>query len=293
MIFQPPIFRPALFRSPLTPDWVSQSTALHPTASARIDAIYAAGGTCPAGLAASKLLLSNFIVTQEAAGIWPLLKRLYIPGFRNAAANAIDIIGGTSGTFPVSGGVTHEAGYVQGNGTTGYFNFGVTPSTLGLTLASAAVFALVYQAPPGTVSESMVTAVDGSDTTKVLELSHQATGIAFRNANVTSGTIQPTLARASQNGIIIGSRQGGNRRVVRRATSGVSTLIDSAGADAGTIPVTGTLQAMRSSFGSGLAYSDARYGAYGASMGLTVDQCQTLSAGLKTLWEGLFNLTLP
>lgn len=267
----------------------------HPTAVARIDAIITAGGIIPVGAATAKRLLSDFIIAEDLAGRWSDMKRLYLPGFGNAAANAIDIVGGTSGTFPVSGGVTHATGYVQGNGSTGYFNFGVTPSALGLTLSSAAVFALVTQSASGTSGASMVTAVDGTDTNKVLEISHQSTTVAFRayDATLSNGTVQPTLARASQVGIFVGSREGGNRRVVHRLTSGVSTLINTAGGNFGSVPTTGTLQAMRSSFGSGAAYSNGRYGAYGASMGMTVAQAQAFSANLKTLWEGLFNLTLP
>jgi len=267
----------------------------HPTAVARIDAIITAGGIIPVGAATAKRLLSDFIIAEELAGRWSDMKRLYLPGFGNAAANAIDIVGGTSGTFPVSGGVTHATGYVQGNGSTGYFNFGVTPAALGLTLSSAAVFALITQSPAGTAGENIVTAIDGSDTTKVLELSHQSTFMAFRANNVTagSGTVNAIIARASQHGIIVGSRHGGNRRVIQRTTAGVNTVIDSTAADAGTMPVTGTLQAMRSAFGGGAAYSDGRYGAYGAGMGMTVAQAQAFSANLKTLWEGLFTLTLP
>lgn len=280
-----PSFRPAVMGG------------LHPTAVARIDAIYAAGGTCPAGNAGAKLLLSNFIRAEELAGRWSLIKRLYLPGFGNAAANAIDIIGGTSGSFPVGAGVTHAVGYVQGNGTTGYFDFGAgtSPAALGITTASGTLFELVTQAfTIGTEAVSIASA-DASDTTKVMDLNHRTADIKFSHNTIASGSgaVEAALTRVNQLGIFVASRNAGTRAIYQRRASGFSTLVSATAGDFGTVPSAKNLNAMRSNYGAGVAYSNARLGCFGIGLGISQAGAEAFSANLKTLWEGLFSLTLP
>jgi len=69
-----------------------------------------------------KRIISDFIKAEKAASRWTLHKRIYLPIYANAAASAVDIVSQTSGEFTLSG-VTHAAGYVQGDGTSGYFDF--------------------------------------------------------------------------------------------------------------------------------------------------------------------------
>ena len=259
-------------------------------AKAYIDAVVAAGATVTS---TQRNAINAFVKGGKKDGWWASMKRIYLPIWSIASPNAIDMIGRTSGTF--AGGVTHASGYVQGNGSTGYFNFNVTPASLGLTLSSAAVFSLVNQAPSGTAAAVIVGSLDGNDTNKVFEISHQSTTIifrAFQSVN-NSGAVQASLARSSQVGVLIGSREGGSRRIVRRISSGVTTLVDTTGVDFGTVPVTGQLNAMRSTFGNGAAYSDGRYGAYGVSIGLTNSQSEKLSENLKNMWETCTGLLLP
>lgn len=237
----------------------------------------------------------NFVTAEKAAGRWGLHKRIYLPIYNNTAASAIDLVSRLSGTFTGLGSVTHAPGYVQGNGTSGYFDFNVTPSALALTQSSGMVFALHKTAPSGTAEKVSVSSIDGSDVTKAIDLNFRSTDIHFSyNAATTgSGAIDATLARTSQNGIIIGSRQGGNRSVFRRNSSAFTNLITQAGGDFGTVPTTKTFAAMRSQYGAGLAYSDVQMGAYGAGLGLTEAQANGFSANLKTLYEALTGITLP
>lgn len=79
----------------------------------------------------------------------------------------------------------------------------------------------------------------------------------------------------------------------RRNSSAFTNLVTQAGGDFGTVPTTKTFAAMRSQYGTGVAYSDAQMGAYGAGLGLTEAQTNGFSANLKTLYESLTGLTLP
>jgi len=99
---------------------------LDPSAKGYIDAVTAAGATVTS---AQRGYINNFYKSAKA-DYYTSLKRLYLPIWGVAAANAIDMIGLTSGTFV--GGVTHASGYITGNGTTGYFN-AANFGTLGLT----------------------------------------------------------------------------------------------------------------------------------------------------------------
>lgn len=259
-------------------------------AKAYVDAVIAAGISVTS---TQRNAINNFVKLEKATSRWTLHKRLYLPIWSNASANAIDMVTRASGTFV--GSVTHAAGYIQGNGSTGYFNTNVTPSTLSQTLSSASLTALITQAPSGVGAVTAIGSIDGSDTTKLVEFSHlSGTAVIFRAMSVGgSGPVQALLARASQVGIFISSREGGDRRIIQRLTSGVSTLVNTAGANAGTVPVTGTVQMLRSGFGGGAAYSDGRYGFFAASLGQTVSQSQAFSLNIKTLWETCTGLTLP
>lgn len=237
----------------------------------------------------------HFVTAEKAAGRWALHKRIYMPIYNNTAASAIDLVSRLSGTFTGLGSVTHAPGYVQGNGTSGYFDFNVTPSAIGQTLASGMEFVLHKTAPSGTAEKVSVSSIDGTDITKVVDLNFRASDIHFSHNTTTTGAgaIDAPLARTSQNGIIIASRQGGNRSVFRRNSSAFANLMTQVGADFGTVPTTKTFAAMRSQYGTGVAYSDVQMGAYGAGLGLTEAQADGFSANLKTLWESLTGLTLP
>ena len=241
-----------------------------------------------------KRIISDFIKAEKAASRWSLHKRIYLPIYNNAAASAVDMVSRLAGEFTLSG-VTHAAGYVQGDGSSGYFNFNVTPSSLGLTTSSGNEFVLHKTAPSGTTDKVSISSVDGVDLTRVADLIFRSVNVRFsyNDFNVAASSIDAPLVRASQTGIIIGSREGGNRSVFRRNSSTFANLLTQAGGDFGTVPTTKTFAAMRSQYASGVSYSDAQMGAYGAGLGLSEAQANGFSANLKTLWESLTGLTLP
>lgn len=291
MIFGPAILRPGIFRHAFGVGRIaSAGNSVDPATRDYLAKIQAAGVTVTS---IQQSAINAFIVAEKAAGRWDSHKRIYLPIWGSAAANAVCMKSLASGTFV--GGVTHGAGFVQGNGTNGYFNTSVTPSTLGQTLSSASITALITQAPSGTAAATAIGSIDGGDTSKLIEFSHlSSTAIIFRAMTAAGiGAVQIALARASQIGIFVSSREGGDRRIIQRLTSGVTTLVNTAAANAGSVPTTGAYQMMRSGFSGGAAYSDGRYGFFAASLGQTVAEAQAFTANVKTLWEISTGLTLP
>jgi hypothetical protein len=90
-----------------------------------------------------KTAIGAFIEAEQVDGRWGAHRRLYLPIWANAAANAICLKSLTSGTF--AGTITHGAGYVQSDGSTGYFNFGTDPSSLGLSAGNSSACVLILR----------------------------------------------------------------------------------------------------------------------------------------------------
>ena len=263
--------------------------ALDPDARLYIAAVEAALGTPIAtalpNASNPKRILSDFIKAEKAASRWTLHKRFYLPIYANAAASAIDMVSRTSGEFTLSG-VTHAAGYVQGDGTSGFFDVKATPSALGQTTASLAL-SLISKNAELAGTRAVFSAYQTS--TQMADLSSTATAIQFTPGADQSNAI---IAGADQTGVLIASREGGQRRVHRRNSAAFSTLLNTTLADSGTMP-TIDYNIMRSRFGGGGFYSGRQLGSFGIHMGLTELQADGFSANLKTLWESLTGLTLP
>lgn len=265
----------------------SNASGIDPDAKAYIAAVVAAGGTVNN---TQKNAINTFYKTGKSDGWYSSLKRLYLPIWTIAAPNAICMTSLTSGTF--IGNVTHGAGYVQGDGTTGYFSLNVSLGTIGLTASSGYMFSLVAQASTlgfrGLIGRS-----SGTSTVATL-LSSNASQI-FRYNNASTGAVTGVSAGT---GIISASREGGVRAIYRRITASRSALISTAGADAGNPATGGNVFALglNTNAGTGDTLSDANNalcGAYGIGLGITNAQDTAFTLALKNLWETTTGLTLP
>lgn len=231
--------------------------------------------------------INDFIKTGKSAGWYSSIKRLYLPIWAAAAPNAIDLIARGSGTFV--GSVTHAAGYFQSDGITGLFNTGVSATALGLTTSAGGLAVLVSAAPSGTAFRAFISSsISGTQENYIA--SDSATNLRFSYNSFANSVIAP-LARAQQTGVLSADRFGGVRRVIRRNSSGVSTLVSSAGADAGSVS-TGDI-ALSALSPAGGFISDARIGGAAVTLGLGLTQAEKFTLALKTLWETCTGLTLP
>ena len=260
--------------------------SLDPDAKAYIAAVETALSSSIS--ADQKNAINDFFKTGKSDGWYSSIKRLYLPIWADAAANAIDMVTRTSGTFPVPGGVTHASGYVQGNGSTGYFDMGASPSSLGLTPSSGSSFYLKYETGTGVFSRLMGARNSSSQS---FSMSQSSTSHDVDYCNETAGRF--IYSSSFLDGIFIYSRYAGDRRYEQRDASGFSLLQSDTVADAGIIPTLNLYALARNSGGSATNFTDHKLGLYGISLGLSATQSQNFTLALKDLWQTASGLTLP
>jgi len=257
--------------------------ALDPDANAYINAIVAAGATVTS---TQRNAINDFYKSAKNGGFYTPIQRFYLPIWGVAAPNAIDLITRASGTFV--GGVTHGSGFVQGNGTTGYFNFGVSPQGVGMVAGSGSTFMLVNAAqntfnapiqcaPPSNRGNGFSR---GSATTSAY--------LAGRNSTATATDNTGT-------GIFIESETAINSRYFRRrSSSGATSLATDTTTPTG-VYASYNINAMcgQSSVGARYGFSTAQLGGYGVGLAMTTTQADAFTAAYKTLWETCTGLTLP
>ena len=233
--------------------------------------------------------INDFFKTGKSQGWISSLRRMYLPIWGAAAPNAIDMLTIASGTFV--GGVTHGSGFVQGNGTTGYFDFGATPSSLGMTTSGGSCFALVNQADSRTDSRFFIGQTDGSNRRVYLsQIAASAISTTLYNASAAV-----TNSLTSRNGIFLGVINAINDRYLkRRGASGVTYTTFNTTNDTSVASTTRSPFVMaNNSNGTSSSFSDARLGAYGLGLGFTSTQGDDFTLALKNLWETSTGLTLP
>lgn len=257
---------------------------IDPDASAYIAELTSAGASVTGG---QRLALDTFIRAEKAAERWDLHRRLYFPIWGIAAANAICMKSLTSGTF--NGTVTHGAGFVVGDGTTGYFAppAGSEYGNLGLSNSSASIF---YLALNETAKTEALNGLAGSSNERFGMGVPATLSTMFLHAD--SGT-PATLTSGQRSGIFVGSSTATNARTVLRTTTAgltrqsVTTL--STAAPPNIVP----FFLARNNNGSPALYVDSQLGLYGYGPGLTSSQDGPFSLSLKNLWESCTGLTLP
>ena len=261
-------------------------------AAAYIAAITAAGATVSAPQQAA---ISTFISGEKTAGRWDKMKRLYFPVWGLAAANAICMKSLTSGTF--TGTVTHTAGYVTSDGTTGHFLADVSPGGAGLTLNGSGAFALYTGASSVTLvnTQSYFGAQTAESLTrfKLSGGNAEASRFSFFGPNNTSFSTVSTSG--DQRGVqFLGRDTSTNRFVILRQTS---TLISSNSSNTSSalnssIPMCWLANNVNGAV-SNYVHDTARLGCAGMAEGLSQVDAENVTLAIKTLWETTTGLTLP
>lgn len=238
-----------------------------------------------------KQAINTFIKAEKLTTRWAAMKRLYLPTSGIAAANAIDVMTKTSGTF--AGTVTHSAGYVQGNGTTGYFNTGAIPSVIGMTNLVGGFGWLSPGGGTGTSAISIGAQDDVSQT--VIGRWDDTTGLRLNYNDGGTGMISGGASAISSNhGIISMGRFSTARRIRRRTSSGVTSIAQATGGASGLIPSSSAIIAMGyNNNGAPTPSNTIQYGAWWVHSGMTIPDDDAFTLNLKTLWETLTGLTIP
>jgi hypothetical protein len=252
-----------------------------------VAAIRSAGATVTVN---QREFINNFVRAEKAANRWSLIRRLYLPIWGVAAANAICIKARTSGTFV--NGVTHSAGFVNSDGSTGYFLFDVAPSALGCTTSSGSVFALTTATSAIDGSVNLGRTQDVNNNSRVGLFSGSS---GFRQIQVFN-TPASSYVETDSRGILLASRTSTtNLSSYKRTSAGFSTVVNEVAVAAGTV---GTVRPMTfmawNNNGTISTYSPstARFGSYGMNLGMTAAQAEGFTANLETLWEGATGLSI-
>ncbi len=94
-------------------------------------AVTVAGGSVSG---ARRVAVNRLIVTLQAAGIWPLLDRLWLHAAENATQALIDLKARATATAVNSPTFTVDRGYA-GNGTSSYLNLGLAANAAGINFS--------------------------------------------------------------------------------------------------------------------------------------------------------------
>ena len=259
-------------------------------AAAYIAAITAAGATVTAPKQAA---ISTFISGEIAAGRWDSIKRLYLPIWESAAPNAICMKSLTSSTFV--GGVTHGAGYIQGDGSTGYANTNTTPSSIGLTKDSYYAGCLCIERQQSDHYDFGTAGVSGTDFYSFNDFYfNESTEEYYFNSNLTRVSENFMAYYSSMSTLYSVSGTTSSRFIKDRTSSGVTTRATS--------NVTNTtellnfelsLTTVSVSGGVSSLKNNSKYGAFFFGTALSDAQDTAYTLALKTLWESTTGLTLP
>ena len=255
----------------------SSVSGLDPDAKGYIDAVVAAGATVSGG---QKSAINTFVKIGKADGWYSLLKRLYLPIWGIAAPNAICMTSLTSGTF--NGTITHSAGYIAGDGSTGFFAIDATNSSLGLVPSTGSMFALRTNIDP--LKRIMGTITPGTARTFLGTSAGNAQGEYIGSSGVFIGP-----ASSGTQGVILTSRISGSTTTYHR-TSSIQNTNTSTYSDTG-VSATAVMHVM--SFNGSTTGRDAsRYGFFGCGLGLNTSQSTSFTAAIKTLWETCTGLSI-
>jgi hypothetical protein len=265
-----------------------RSGALDPDAKAYIASVETAGATVTSG---QKKAINTFVKAGKSDGWYSSIKRLYLPIWASAAPNAIDMIELGSGTF--NGTVTHSSGYVQGDGTSGYFLMDDDLPSLGLTSSSASAF-WGCKGKPSVNNRVHMGAASGDPISAYF--------IAFRHDTSTNGEMSvngfSNAATGANNNGFADSNIG--CWVSSRTTSTGHDLYKHGDVTVGsTVSATGAIPTvkmacmarnLRDSFD---VFSNGEYFMFGIGLGLDATKAKSLANNMKTLWETSTGLTLP
>lgn len=256
-------------------------------AAAYIAAVEAALGS---GITTTqKSAIGAFFAGEKTGGRWDSIKRLYLPIWGQAAANAICLRSLTTGSFVNN--PTASAGYVSA-GTNGYMRPDVTAAALGLTVSDGAFGFLRIGAAwnPAEIPMNF----GANSTVQRIFLQHQNSG-GSANWRVMWGSDAASFttsgySAADLDGIGIMTRKTGKSSVYQLSTArGFQTRISATIADSGTMPT------MMPSFLSleGSSPSAAGFGSFFILSGLAALDAEGFAVALKTFWETCTGLSLP
>ncbi len=253
-------------------------SGVDPDARAYVAAVQTAGVVV---LSSQRDAISDFIAGEKAAGRWASIKRMYLPIWGVAAANAIDMVTLNVGTYV--GTITHSIGSMKPDGSTGYFRSDISPSAAGITTTSGLLFAFCTTPDTRVTSPYIMGCRSGGDAGEVSLYQGTTTSMScfigrLPGVEVAGG------ATASNSGVLIANRRASGMKFSRRAG-----LVHAYGANQ--VGVASTITNLPMWFGclnnagAAILHSDTGLGVIGFGLGLSSDaETDAFSASVENLW---------
>jgi hypothetical protein len=236
--------------------------------------------------ATQKSALDAFYKAGKSDGWYSAIKRMYLPIWANETPNARCMVSGTSGAF--AGGVTHAAGYVKGDGTSGCFNTNTKPADIGVNSTTGMMSVLVntLRTPNGNAYHGCSS---GAADRFSLGLDGGNDAWWFHSANAYQfGQGLPFTV-----GILIGVTTAETTSFVKSRLSGGVTTKNYSGTSFGPTPDFSAHFMARNVEGIPSFYNNAQHGAFLFGVKMSEADADNLTLALKTLWETCTGLTLP
>lgn len=235
---------------------------------------------------AQKSAIDAFYVSGKSDGWYSKLKRFYFPVWNAAAPSARCLVSSTSGTF--SGSISHNSGFVTGNGSNTHFDSGSTPSSMGIVTGDALLLRGIHSDDISVHDAFGVAQNSNSASLAMLNFSGGGTTY-FRQPSQTAGVNM--TEQGSYRGIYIGSSTATNSRfLLKRTTSGTTVVTNTASETTAIYDQNPHFLARRLPTISNRTKGSEF--AWGLGNGLTQAQAEDCSLAIKTLWETVTGLTL-
>jgi hypothetical protein len=251
-------------------------------ASAVITALATAGQSVTSG---QRSAINAFFVSGKTPGDaewFSRVNRMYFFGWNNATVSAIDWITRTSGSF--EGTVTHSAGSVAGNGTTGYFmpdasgrvgDLGMSPSNAHISYIFVSAF-----------TESKFAGLRGSGSERFRW--QCGSDPKFWSAQTVS-----TDPGGSTTGVALGVCSAASAQQAYMRTSAELQSASGTSANSTTFPNIRPFAMATNNNGTAADFSAQPIGGFGYGLSMTATQAAAYTLARKTLWEALTGLTIP
>ena len=208
------------------------NTGYHIFTKSYLTAVEAAGRTPTSGEEEAIDTFVRGIVTQ---GFWNKLDRIHLFLWGDEDANAIDLKTLGSGTWEGAGSITHGSKYAQGDGTTNYFDLGVSPSSLSISVSSYYLGSHIISLGGG--ARRAIGARNGDSQILLLGTGDGPPKLELRGMQNASERLLPSVTSSLRAGIISGGRNNGTQYINRRSGASVTNVDSQAEASpSGTVP---------------------------------------------------------
>lgn len=233
-----------------------------------------------AGDGTKETAIHNFFLDMRADGVLSKIADCVFPFFASATPNRRKWISLGQGSFP-AGTATHNASWITFS-SNGYYDFGATPTGMGLSATANGLFAILKDSPTaGTVCD-----IGQGGTGGEVNLFCRYTGdVSYhRFGNSSTGSLGP-IANTKGAGITIQSRRSTTDAIVRHYDwTTLSTITSTSGLSGSAFPSNQNIFAgALNNGGTAASFTNRAYYGYGAVKDCTEAELDLICLNIETL----------